>query len=123
MEGFLAKNPGLRSRIAFHVPFNDYNSEELCEIARLMSKNSGMRFAEDAFTKLKRIFDTARKDKDFGNGRFVRNAFEQAKMNQAVRLCEKNFEDITADDVITITADDIVISQPSSTEIKRIGFC
>ena len=30
MESFLQKNPGLRSRIAFHVPFDDYSTEELC---------------------------------------------------------------------------------------------
>lgn len=42
MEGFLAKNPGLRSRIAFHVPFADYTSGELCEIAQLISQKNGM---------------------------------------------------------------------------------
>lgn len=33
MEKFLDKNPGLRSRIAFHVPFANYNTAELCDIA------------------------------------------------------------------------------------------
>lgn len=32
MEGFLQKNPGLRSRIAFHVPFADYTSDEISTI-------------------------------------------------------------------------------------------
>jgi hypothetical protein len=27
MEQFLNRNPGLKSRIAFHIPFNDYTPE------------------------------------------------------------------------------------------------
>ena len=38
MEEFIQKNPGLRSRIAFHVSFPDYNELELCQIAQLMGK-------------------------------------------------------------------------------------
>ena len=41
MERFLEKNEGLRSRIAFHVDFPDYNAEELCGILKLMSKEKG----------------------------------------------------------------------------------
>lgn len=124
MEGFLQKNPGLRSRIAFHVPFADYNSNELCQIADMMSKKNGMKINDEALGKLERAFEAARTDHDFGNGRYVRNMFEQAKMNQASRLLEKDFDSITDDDVITITAEDIVIPEPKRKEEKRrIGFC
>ena len=41
MEDFLQKNPGLRSRIAYHVPFADYSVEELCNIAVLIAKRKG----------------------------------------------------------------------------------
>ena len=122
MEGFLAKNPGLRSRIAFHVPFADYDSEELCEIADMISKKNGMRIDRDARVKLEKAFDLARTNADFGNGRYVRNMFEQAKMNQASRLLEKDFDSITADEITTITADDIVLPEPKKCEKRRIGF-
>ena len=123
MEGFLAKNPGLRSRIAFHVPFADYDCSELCQIADLISKKNGMSIEKAAFDKLEKAFDVARGDTDFGNGRYVRNLFEQAKMNQASRLLEKDFDAITADEITTITADDIVIPTVKKTEKRRIGFC
>ncbi len=123
MELFLQKNPGLRSRIAFHVPFEDYNSEELCRIADMISKKNGMKIDRKALKKLEKAFDIARTDTDFGNGRYVRNLFEQAKMNQASRLLEKDFESITADDVTTIIEDDIIIPERKSTEKRRIGFC
>ena len=122
MEGFLAKNPGLRSRIAFHVPFADYNSSELCQIADMISRKNGMKIDKDAYGKLERAFDIARGDIDFGNGRYVRNIFEQAKMNQASRLLEKDFETITAEDITTITADDIVIPEVIKPQKIRIGF-
>ena len=116
MEGFLAKNPGLRSRIAFHVPFADYNCEELCQIADMISRKNGMKIDKDAYDKLTKAFDVAKANEDFGNGRYVRNVFEQAKMNQASRLLEKDFDTITADEITTITADDIVIPEPKKCE-------
>lgn len=123
MEQFLAKNPGLRSRVAFHVPFEDYNSEELCQIADMISKKNGMNIEKDALDKLSKAFDVAKTKSDFGNGRYVRNIFEQAKMNQASRLLQKDFESITADEITTITADDIVIPESKKVEKIRIGFC
>jgi AAA+ superfamily predicted ATPase len=122
MEGFLQKNPGLRSRIAFHVPFADYDSAELCQIADMISRKNGMKIDKDAYDKLTKAFDIAKANEDFGNGRYVRNVFEQAKMNQASRLLEKDFDSITADEITTITADDIIIPEPKRCEKRRIGF-
>ena len=122
MEKFLQKNPGLRSRIAFHVPFADYNADELVRIAQMMGKSKGVCFAEDALAKLTSAFEAARKQSDFGNGRYVRNLLEQAKMNQASRLLEYDFDAITAEEIKTIKAEDIVIPEVK-TEVKRtIGF-
>ena len=124
MEGFLAKNPGLRSRIAFHVPFADYDSRELCQITQLLVKKNGMKISVDACERLEKVFDQARTESDFGNGRYVRNIFEQAKMNQASRLLERDFDSITTEEVTTITADDIIVpTKAPKIEKRRIGFC
>ena len=122
MEKFLQKNPGLRSRIAFHVPFEDYDANELCQIATLIGKNKGISLEEAAVEKLGTIFEMARKQSDFGNGRYVRNVLEQAKMNQASRLLEYDFEDITTEEITTIKATDIVIPEVKIEEKRRIGF-
>ena len=123
MENFLQRNPGLRSRIAFHVPFADYNTEELCEIARLMGKSKGICFDAGAQEKLLTVFEDARKRSDFGNGRFVRNVLEKAKMNQASRLLEYDFDAITTEEIKTIRAVDITPPPEASKEVKRtIGF-
>ena len=124
MEGFLQKNPGLRSRIAFHVPFDDYDSNELVGITGLLAKDKGMKLSADAEKKLMGIFDEARKHSDFGNGRYARNIVEKARMKQASRLVRMDLDSITDDDLATITADDIEIPKiGSNLPERRIGFC
>ena len=123
MEGFLQKNPGLRSRIAFHVPFADYNTKDLCRIAKLIAKKKGLTLSEDACDKLEDVFDAARSEVDFGNGRYVRNVIEQAKMAQATRLLAMDFDSIRRKDVVTICADDITMPALSDRPPRRsIGF-
>lgn len=123
MEWLLQKNPGLRSRIAYHVPFNDYDTAALCEIAKLIAKQKGLTFTDEACNKLTVLFDAARNESDFGNGRYVRNVIEIAKMAQASRLLTMDFDSIESEDIALITADDIEIPKSSAkTEKKQIGF-
>ena len=123
MEKFLAKNPGLRSRIAFHVSFADYDSSELCQIADIISRKNGMKISRNAYGKLEKAFDAAKAEVDFGNGRYVRNIFEQAKLNQASRLIEKDIDTLTPDDITTITEEDIILPETAKPKKMQIGFC
>lgn len=124
MEGFLQKNPGLRSRIAYHVPFDDYDTQALCEIAKLIAKRKGLRFTEEAYDKLSGLFDAARRESDFGNGRYVRNVIEKARMAQAARLLTMDIDAVGSEDISTITAEDIEIpAAEAKPKTKRIGFC
>ena len=121
MEKFLQKNPGLRSRIAYHVPFDDYSIDELCGITDLIAKKKGLILADDAKEKLRGIYDIAVRDDDFGNGRYVRNILEKAKMAQASRLVTMDYESITMEDVKTIVASDIEMP-PRKKDINKFGF-
>ncbi len=121
MEEFIRKNPGLRSRIAFHVPFEDYSAEELLEIADLMAGENDITLTEEAREKIRSIAEEALRVPDFGNGRFMRNLLEKARMAQADRLLEEAPDRITRKDVSTIRAEDIeepLTSQP----VRKIGF-
>ena len=115
-------NSGTKARIAFHVPFADYTADELCQIARLIGKDKGVALDDEALSKLKVIFDSASKQSDFGNGRYVRNILEQAKMNQASRLLEMDFDEITLDEISMIKAVDIMAPELQAPQKRKIGF-
>lgn len=123
MEGFLNKNPGLRSRIAFHIPFEDYNASELCDIAELIATEKGFHIAETAREKLSEHFDNASKRSDFGNGRYARNVIERAKMAQANRLMNMDLDNITKQDVLTLEAEDFEFEDVKTEKALKIGFC
>ena len=123
MEKFLSKNPGLRSRIAFHIPFDDYSSNELCDIAKMIASSRGLSLSNDAVCKLDGIFTDARKNSDFGNGRYARNIIEKAQMAQTNRLLKGDIDSINDEILSTITAEDI--EDPTITCDKpkiKIGF-
>lgn len=123
MEGFLQKNPGLRSRIAYHVQFADYDTESLCAIAKLIAGQKGLTLTDDACRKLTGLFDTARTEGDFGNGRYVRNVIEKARMAQATRLLSMDFDSIGSKEIATICVEDIELPKAkAATQRNRIGF-
>lgn len=124
MEKFMQKNPGLRSRIAFHVNFPDYATDDLCRIAELIAKEDGLYLAPEARAKLTGIFDSARKNDDFGNGRYVRNLIENAHMEQCNRLANMNVCDVTDDDIRMLAPEDIVAPNisPYDGNVRRFGF-
>ena len=118
----MQKNPGLRSRIAYHVPFADYSVEELCSIAALTAQKKGLHLDNQAQEKLASVFETARRQADFGNGRYVRNILEKAKMAQATRLLAKDYESLTQKDITTLCAEDIEVPEIAAPARQRIGF-
>lgn len=127
MERFLEKNEGLRSRIAFHVDFPDYNAEELCDILKLMSKEKGYVLDEEAEKKCRLIFDCACKNAEFGNGRFVRNVLEQAIIKQSSRIVSEHQNETFDKQIIsTLSASDFDINAAKTYKPKptrtAIGF-
>ena len=124
MQKFLDKNPGLRSRIAFHVNFDDYNCDELYEILQKITSDNGMKLGSDVKARFVDITSKAMNSKDFGNGRFVRNIFEQAVMSRASRVMELPFGSIGDDDLTTLKACDFQMPEEldSKPAYRAIGF-
>ena len=122
MEAFLRKNPGLRSRIAFHVPFADYDTEELMQILGLLAEKQSMSLDDSVRGKVMPILSAASKDPDFGNGRFVRTLFEMARMKQAERLLAMDVDSVTSEHVTQLIADDFEAPLAARNVKNRIGF-
>lgn len=110
MEKFINSNPGLQSRFNKYLYFPDYNGEELMAMFRMRCKKNGYRLTEEAETYAKEFFEDMYKNRDdnFGNGRDVRNRFEDIISRQANRLAA--MEAPTKDDLMTITKEDFLVS-------------
>ena len=124
MEHFLKMNQGLRSRIAFHIDFPDYNENELMLILNKMMMDKNYIMDNDAIEKCKYIFKVACQLKDFGNGRFVRNIFEQAVMRQSLRLSNKyTNENLGKEELFCLKAEDFEMNLILPTQEKyKFGF-
>lgn len=88
MKNFINSNPGLQSRFNRYIHFPDYSAEELSEIFLQKCMNCQYRCTHELKVALEGIMEQAIqcKDRNFGNGRYVRNLFENAVQRQALRL-------------------------------------
>ena len=123
MQEFLERNPGMKSRVAFQIEFDDYTVDELCDITKLMVKNKDFTLTKKAMNKLRKNYEAVIGTTDYGNGRYVRKMLEEAEMNLAKRLIEVSDDEITDDIITTIEECDIPDVKAKEKEKKgRIGF-
>lgn len=107
MHKFIDSNPGLRSRFNKYFHFPDYTGEEMEKIFMLQCKNNGYEVNDSAKLVLRDHFDQLydSRDANFGNGRDVRNIFENVINAQANRLAEGS--DFTTENLLTLTEEDV----------------
>lgn len=123
MKQFLDRNPGMRSRIAFQIPFEDYSTEELCAITELMVSRKKMMITDTAMEKLRTIYKKVRNNSDYGNGRFVRKMIEEAEMNMALRVLPAGNKEVSIRLLTTLEADDIPeVPVKETIPERKIGF-
>jgi SpoVK/Ycf46/Vps4 family AAA+-type ATPase len=90
MQSFILANPGLKSRFKeenfFHL--KDYTPEELFKIFKIFVEKDNYQLDANAEFKLQKTLRTFydRRDKNFGNGRDVRNFYEKCLSFRAKRL-------------------------------------
>ncbi len=121
MREFIARNPGLKSRISFELNFDDYSVDELMDITRGIGSEYGVQFTGGALDKLRGIYAAQRGTPDFGNGRFVRTMIEKAMYAHADRLMSLGYGCVSEGDVSTITEADIPVCAGGAANIA-IGF-
>jgi probable Rubsico expression protein CbbX len=113
MNRFFGDVPGISSRIAHHLDFPDYSMDELMAIARLMLATQRYRFTPDAERAFQEYMELRKSQRNFANGRSVRNALERLRMRQAIRLFESasSGRKLTKGDLVTIHAEDVLKSR------------
>jgi SpoVK/Ycf46/Vps4 family AAA+-type ATPase len=88
MKSFLESNPGLKSRFKLYFEFPDYLPDELSLIADFACTKKAVHFSADAKSLIDEIITNAyrKRDKTFGNARFINDLIEQAKINLGLRI-------------------------------------
>ncbi len=111
MNQFFQSNPGMRSRIAHHVDFPDYGTDELLAIAKLMLAAQNYRFSAEAEKAFAEYIPLRMKLGHFANARSVRNALDRARLRQANRLFGSRNKNLRKIDLMTLEAEDIRASR------------
>ena len=106
MDRFIHSNPGLESRFNRFLLFDDYTIDEMVEIFRMQCKKGCYQLTEEAQPLIRDYIAEESADDSFGNARGVRNLFEHVLVAQNNRLAA--MEKITREDLMTITADDVL---------------
>ena len=111
MRDFLDANSGLRSRFSKTIEFADYTTPELAAIFRSIAKKNEFVLAEDLENGLDDAMKklTAKRDRTFGNARFVRQLFEDSTGRQADRLAETG--DLDPESLKTLTLADLGVGE------------
>lgn len=123
MEAFLNMNEGLRSRVPYHIDFPDYSEKELLEILLVLAQQQGYSLTDEAKDVAEVNFAAVIKQKDFGNGRYVRNMLEKAIMKHAENVMNSGLE-LNDQQMTVLEAEDFekvkVVSM--ARESRKIGF-
>ena len=107
MDSFYESNPGLSSRVANHIDFPDYTSEELLQIARLLLEEQQYRMTPTAEVALLDYIEKRRQLPLFANARTITNAIDAARMRHANRMFNSGDRILTKSDLVTIEEMDI----------------
>ncbi len=111
MEKFFASNPGFRSRIAHHIDFPDYTEGELLGIAEGMLSEQNYHFDAEAKAAFERYIEVRKTQALFANARSIRNALDRMRLRQANRLIADLDRSLSAEDLMTIEAEDVLASR------------
>jgi SpoVK/Ycf46/Vps4 family AAA+-type ATPase len=122
MQDFIVSNPGLASRFTRSLSFEDYSVPEMCRMFDKMCKNEEYKLTPATYANICILFTLAhyQKNEYFGNGRFVRNVYENTTMKQSARLA--SLEQITKQKLSTIEHSDIPFEMISGFDTNNFDF-
>ena len=112
MKKLLESNEGIESRFPNVFNFEDYTTDELMEIGKLMIRKQGFTLTEGAEANMRAIIEeeSEKPSPRFGNGRFVSNLLQNDILSCLGARIMK-MEHPTAEDLSTIMPEDVVIGK------------
>jgi hypothetical protein len=129
VQQWLSKNPGIASRITFHIAFNAYSPEfEMPEIFYTLAKNADIDLEDGWRDIVIPFFKERALSDDFGNGREARRLLNNCLLVQASRIDPDTADTtvlrlITCEDIRKATQEILKsCSGIKGSEKARIGF-
>ncbi|GIG41083.1 AAA family ATPase [Cellulomonas phragmiteti] len=86
MARFISTNPGLESRFATTIAFDDYTDAQLRDIFALAARKADFEPSPEALDLVEQIVAAQPRHEGFGNGRLARNLLDRAVLRHAWRL-------------------------------------
>lgn len=116
MENLFRINVGFRSRFSYFLNIEDYSPEQLFDIMNMFAKEKKYEFSEAAEglarKMIKEMYQS--RDKDFANGRTMRQLFDKICTRQAERLQRLDINSLDNQQLMTIEQVDIPYQAPKS---------
>lgn len=133
MNNMLSTNPGLKDRFPLNFTFENYNEDELMEIACNLLEKDNYKLTDAARDRLHLLMEkaVANRDEHFGNGRWVHNLINQGVIKSMAKrvmlggFTEQNKESLTQieeADIIEAEKNYIDIRNKRTVSIRPIGF-
>ncbi len=111
MDTFFRSNPGMASRVAHHIDFPDYSTDELLRIANLMLDKMHYALSLDGQRAMRDYIERRMQQPRFSNARSIRNALDRARLRQANRLFAGRATPVEIEALRTITGEDLRASR------------
>jgi probable Rubsico expression protein CbbX len=108
MDEFFGSNPGMSSRIAHHLDFAEYETDELVSIGRGMLAQASYYLSPAAEATLGNYLERRMHEPRFANARSVRNELDRARLRHAHRLAAEPDRHWCRDDLMRIEPMDIL---------------
>lgn len=112
MKKLMESNEGIESRFPNVFSFEDYTTDELMEIGKLMIHKQGFKLTEGAATNMRAIIEeeAEKPSPRFGNGRFVSNLL-QNQILASLGARTAALPHPTTEELNTILPEDVVINK------------
>ena len=110
MNHFLNSNPGLKSRFKLFFEFDDYLPQQLIEISEYACNEKEVNLTPGAKRLLEKIItdEFRKRDRTFGNARFVFDLIEKSKIQMGIRLMSnEGVEELGKKELATIIKEDV----------------
>jgi parallel beta-helix repeat protein len=107
MQEFLDANPGLASRFAKVLEFENYTPDQLVKISQHLAEGDDYRLGDDVDLALLEWFAQMNRDQNFGNAREARKLLERMRKSQSTRLRSLGVRP-TRDVLTTLTLEDLL---------------